>query len=64
MTPAEKAAIVSTLTRAVYDLALTGVRLRHPLASPHEQFLRLAVITLGPDLARKAYPEVDELDIP
>jgi len=58
MSPAEKAAIVSGLTRAVYDLALAGVRLRHPGASPREQFLRLALVTLGPDLARQAYPEI------
>jgi hypothetical protein len=58
MSPAEKAAIVSGLTQAVYDLALAGIRFRHPRASPSEQFLRLAVITLGPDLARRAYPEI------
>ena len=58
MSPAEKAAIVSGLTRAVYDLALAGVRLRHPNASPREQFLRMALVTLGPDLARQAYPEI------
>jgi hypothetical protein len=58
MPAAEKAAMVSGLTQAVYDLALAGVRHRHPDASPHEQFLRLAVITLGPDLARRAYPEI------
>lgn len=59
MSSAEKAAIVSGLTQAVYDLALAGIRLRHPDASPREQFLRLALITLGSDLARRAYPEID-----
>jgi hypothetical protein len=63
MTPGEKAALVSGLTIAAYDLALAGVRHRHPDASAREQFLRLAVITLGPDLARRAYPEIDELGI-
>ena len=58
MSPAEKAAIVSGLTQAVYELALAGIRLRHPDASPREQFLRLAVVTLGSDLARLAYPEI------
>ncbi|MBI4265712.1 MAG: hypothetical protein HY657_15160 [Acidobacteria bacterium] len=58
MSPGEKAAIVAGLTQAVYDLALAGIRLRHPGASPREQFLRLALITLGPDLARQAYPEI------
>lgn len=59
MSPAEKAAIVSGLTQAVCDLALAGIRLRHPDASPREQFLRLALITLGPDLARQVHPEID-----
>jgi hypothetical protein len=58
MSPAEKGAIVAGLTQAVYDLSLAGIRLRYPGASPREQFLRLALITLGPDLARRAYPEI------
>ena len=63
MSAAEKAAIVSGLTQAVYDLALAGVRLRHPDASPREQFLRLALLTLGPELARRAYPEIASTDL-
>jgi len=55
---AEKAAIVSGLTQAVYDLALAGVVHRYPDASPREQFLRLAIVTLGLDLAQRAYPEI------
>jgi hypothetical protein len=62
MSPAEKAALVSGLTAAVYDLAMAGVRRRHPQASPREQFLRLAIVTLGLDLARRAYPEIGDLD--
>jgi hypothetical protein len=38
------------------------VRSRYPDASPREQFLRLAIVTLGFDLARRAYPEIDTLD--
>ena len=63
MAPIEKAALVSGLTRAVYEVALAGIRARNPEASPHEQALRLAVLMLGPDLARKAYPEIDRLDL-
>lgn len=63
MTPAEKASIVSGLTNAAYDLALAGVRQRYPSASPREAFLRLAIVTLGADLARKAYPEIADLDL-
>jgi hypothetical protein len=62
MEPAQKAALVSGLTHAVFEVALAGIRARHPNASPHEQRLRLAVVTLGPDLARRAFPEVDGLD--
>ena len=58
MSPAQKAAVVSGLTQAVHDLALAGVRVRHPRASAREQFLRLSLITLGVDLARRAYPEI------
>ena len=62
MAPVQKAALVSGLTAAVFDVALAGVRARHPDASPREQRLRLALVTLGPDLARRAFPEVDSLD--
>jgi len=58
MSAADKAAVVTGLTQAVFDLARAGVRHRHPDASPHEQFLRLAVVTLGPELAGRVYPEV------
>jgi hypothetical protein len=62
MSPAEKAAIITGLTQAAHDLALAGVRQRYPNATPREHFLRLAVLLLGPELARKAYPDVAELD--
>ena len=58
MSPAQKAAIVSGLTRAAYALAFAGVRDRYPDADEREQFLRVELITLGPQLARKAYPEI------
>lgn len=61
MSPAEKAAMVSGLTQAAFDMARAGVRHRHPTASPREVFLRLAVVTLGADLAKEAYPEVAAL---
>lgn len=63
MTAADKAAIVSGLTQAVYELARAGIRHRYPNASEREQFLRLAIASLGPDLARKAYPEIIHLDL-
>jgi hypothetical protein len=45
-------------------LAMAGIRQRHPDASPHEQRLRLALITLGPELARAAFPDAATLDMP
>jgi hypothetical protein len=64
MSPAEKAAIVTGLTRAAHELALAGVRQRYPGAAPREHFLRLAILVLGAELARKAYPDVAVLDGP
>jgi hypothetical protein len=63
MSPAEKAAVVSGLTQAAYDLALAGVRQRYPDTSPREQFLRLAILTLGLELALKAYPDIAALEL-
>jgi len=63
MSPAEKASIVSGLTDAAYAMALAGVRHRYPDAPPREQFLRLALVTLGLDLALKAYPEIAALGL-
>lgn len=57
MPAAEKAALVTGLTRAAFAMTAAGVRHRHPDAAPREQFLRVAVIVLGPELAQKAYPE-------
>jgi hypothetical protein len=61
MSPAEKAALVTSLTQASYTLAFAGVRHRHPTASAREQFLRMALITLGPTLAVAAYPDAAPL---
>jgi len=61
MSAAEKAAIVSGLSRAAHQLALAGIKHRHPHAGTREQFLRLAILNLGFDLARRAYPEIDDI---
>lgn len=61
--PAEKLAVVSGLTAAAYRLSLAGVRQRYPDATPREHFLRLAIVTLGPDLARLAYPDIERLGL-
>jgi hypothetical protein len=63
MSAAEKAAVVSGLTSAVYEMARAGIRHRYPNASPREQFLRLAITSLGRDLALQAYPDIALLDL-
>jgi hypothetical protein len=64
MTPARKLTLSIGMSQAVRDLALAGVRQRYPEAPRREQFLRLAIVMLGADLARRAYPEIDALDTP
>lgn len=62
MSPAEKLQVVAELNAAADTMALAGIRLRHPGASPREQFLWLASVKLGRDLARQVYPEIEQLD--
>ena len=61
MTPAEKAALVTALTQTAYDLTWAGMRQRHPQATERELFLRVAILTLGRDLACAAYPDAAPL---
>lgn len=46
MTPAAKLRLVSELISATEELALAGVRMRHPNAPEREQQLRLAALRL------------------
>lgn len=62
MTPAEKFRVVGELNAAVDAMAVAGIRLRHPGASSREQFLRLAGVKLGRDVAQQVYPEMAHLD--
>jgi hypothetical protein len=57
MPASQKAATITGLTRAAYEMTRAGVRQRYPGASAREQFLRVALIVLGPDLAVRAYPD-------
>jgi len=52
-----------SLNAAADTMAVAGIRLRHPGASPREQFLRLATVKLGRELALQVYPEIDQLDV-
>jgi hypothetical protein len=64
MTPGQKLQLALQMTATVRQLALAGIRQRYPSASPREEFLRLARVILGDELARKAYPEIERLDRP
>jgi hypothetical protein len=46
--------MVSQLNQTMRTLALSGLRQRHPEATPQE-LRRLADLLLGPDLAARAY---------
>lgn len=61
MSADEKTALMSSLSLAVHDVALAGIRHRYPFATPRECFLRLAVLRLGRELAVQAYPEIANL---
>ena len=64
MSAADKAATVTGLTRAAWEMTAAGVRQRYPDASSRERFLRVAVIVLGPELACKAYPDAARVIAP
>jgi hypothetical protein len=61
MSPVEKVRVLTDITRAVQELTLAGIRLRHPGATDRECALRLTVLKLGRPLAGRAYPEVTHL---
>jgi len=50
-----KLELVVQLNRTARELALSGLRQRHPRATPDELHRRLADLLLGPDLAERAY---------
>jgi len=50
-----KLALVGEMNRAVRDLALAGLRQRHPDDSPAQRRRRLAALLLGEELAARVY---------
>lgn len=62
MSSIQIAELITGASRAARALALAGLRARHPAASERELLIRLAALTLGRDLARRVYPELDRLD--
>lgn len=61
MSPLDKARLVSQATHAALELAMAGVRSRHPAASERERFLRVAAVKLGPALVRLVYPDAAQV---
>ena len=53
-TPAEKLAMVADLVATARALAMSGLRLRHPGASPEELETRYWQLVLGPEAAGRA----------
>jgi hypothetical protein len=53
--PWRKLHMVGQLNQTVRTLALSGLRQRHPEATPQELRRRLADLLLGPDLAAQVY---------
>ncbi len=51
----KKMALLNQMNRAARELALTGLRRRHPNASPEELHRLLADLLLGSDLAATAF---------
>jgi hypothetical protein len=61
MTPEEKLHAMSAASADVRELAMAGLRFRHPSASEREIFLRSAILTIGGENAVKVYPEAAAL---
>jgi hypothetical protein len=57
MTPEERIRRAFELSQMVRSLAEAGLRRRYPQAGDREIFLRMARLTLGDDLFRRAYGE-------
>lgn len=64
MTPGQKLALALQMSRTVRELAVAGIRQRHPHASNREVLLRLAIVQHGRSLALSAYPDIADLDGP
>ena len=50
-----KMAVIESLNETVKALALSGLRARHPDATPEQLFRLYAELRLGAELARKVY---------
>ena len=59
MSAAERAATVTALTRAAFEMTKVGIRHRHPGESEDSYRTRLAEILFGSELARHVFPHAD-----
>ena len=57
MTTWKKFAIVDGLNETVKTLAVSGIKQRHPNATPQQVHRMLAELMLGAELARKVYDQ-------
>lgn len=64
MTANQKLDLALAMSRTVRDLAVAGIRQRHPQASHREVLLRLAIVQHGRPLAMAAYPDIADLADP
>jgi hypothetical protein len=55
MPPWKKIAIVDGLNETVRNLAITGIKQRHPNATPEQVYRMLAELMLGSELAQEVY---------
>jgi len=55
MTPAQKLALAGALTRNIRQLALAGIRLRHPGIDDREAMLRLAAMSIDRAIMVRAF---------
>jgi len=62
MSAGRKLELVFEANQLTRDLATAGLRSRHPDAPPEEIFRRLMDLTLGPELAARAYGPLDAGD--
>ena len=58
-TPARKFQMIVWASRASRELAVCGLKMRHPQDTPAQLRRRLADFWLGPELAAKAYGSLD-----
>ncbi len=60
LSPRQKLALVGEMYRGVRDLALAGLRQRHPHDTPAQRQRRLASLLLGSELAARVYGPMPE----